>query len=486
MKKILAMLFAAAAVLTASCSKYDDSDLRNKFTSLDSRLTILENQVKDINKDVVALQTLVSEGCVITKVEALADGSGYTFTLSDKNNTTLTIKNGSDGKNGTNGTNGKDGSTPQISAAKDGDVLYWTVDGEWLLVGGEKVPCTGAAPKVKVENGYWWVSVDGVNWDNIGIAVTSGGESGSGSCVFSGAAPGENTVTFTLASGVSFEVPLYKPFALVFSSESVEVEAGGKVEVPFTIDGKTAKTTVGLLSEGIFKVTVGESSIEITAPDSFESGSVVVYADNGAGDVSIRSVTVTLLKPVKLVFSDSFDWCVGTANAVGGTSGEKGWTALTDGTGGWTCEAVNEHYNCWARQGHIRFSRTNEGGILTSPALSVLKEKTDLVVTFNAARWTNSSTGATDALNYFTVSASGATVCATATGTYASSLTIQIGSKYDVVDWQSADGAKYTFYVKGATSETKITFASTGSDGSTSFTGTNRLVLDNVEVNKAD
>ena len=99
---------------------------------------------------------------------------------------------GKDGEDGEDGKDGADGHVPVIGIRKDADGnYYWTINGEWLLDApdtqapsggdsyweidgewlldekGNKVPATGtdgrdgATPKLKIENGYWYVSYDG-------------------------------------------------------------------------------------------------------------------------------------------------------------------------------------------------------------------------------------------------------------------------------------------------------------------------------------
>lgn len=401
MKRFLTV-FALAALTLAACQKYDDSDLQNKYTSLESKFTILEKSVDNLKSTFNEVQELVAKGSVITSVDPLEHG--YRIGLS--NGDFFDIYNGEDGE-----------------------------------------PGTEALSSVTV---------------------------------------GETSVTFTVADGSTFEFPLYKGFALSFESDEVEIEAGSSASIPYTVTGGTEATTVGVINAGGLNVWFEDGNLYIETPEDFSETSVVVYADNGAGSSSIRTVKVTTKVVEKPVFKDTFDWSTASTNAVGSTSNEYGWATLTtNGTGGWTSEKVNSHDNIWGRAGHVRLSRSNEGGILISPALSSLAEATDLVVTFSAARWYNKTSDATDAHNFFTVYTSdGSKVCATADGTYSDKLTIEITNKYDVVEWQAAEGATYTFYVKGATAATKLVWSSTDAAGSTTFTGTARLVLDNVEVNK--
>ena len=76
---------------------------------------------------------------------------------------------GKDGADGVDGADGADGRVPVIGMQQDTDGnYYWTIDGEWVLdAAGEKVLAVGRSgsdgitPKLKIENGYWYVSYDG-------------------------------------------------------------------------------------------------------------------------------------------------------------------------------------------------------------------------------------------------------------------------------------------------------------------------------------
>ena len=101
---------------------------------------------------------------------------------------------------------------------KDTDGLYyWTIDGEWLLDGeGYKVQASakdgtngdnGITPQLKIENEYWYVSYDsGSTWQMLGKATGDKGEDGQS--LFSSVEVGTDTVTFILADGTAFTIPL--------------------------------------------------------------------------------------------------------------------------------------------------------------------------------------------------------------------------------------------------------------------------------------
>ena len=61
---------------------------------------------------------------------------GYTITFSKSN--PITIYHGKDGQDG------EDGTTPTIGVKQDADgVYYWTLNGEYIVVDGEKIQAEG-------------------------------------------------------------------------------------------------------------------------------------------------------------------------------------------------------------------------------------------------------------------------------------------------------------------------------------------------------
>jgi hypothetical protein len=198
MKKILFLAMLLVVALTG-CKNYDDD-----IDDINARLAALETWEASVNTNITALQTAITalQGKdYVTGVVALSDGSGYQITF--QNSGTVTIKNG---------TNGKDGVTPVIGVKKDTDgYYYWTVDtgsgATWLKdANGKMIRTTGDTPKMKIgDDGYWYVAADGVNFVTTGVKA-------QGDAVFAenGVTVGSTSVTFTLADGTTFVVPLYQ------------------------------------------------------------------------------------------------------------------------------------------------------------------------------------------------------------------------------------------------------------------------------------
>ena len=167
-------VMAMAATLMTSC--YDDLELRQEIEGLGNEVEQIKTDLAQLKSDLAALKTASEKNLTIVDVKELTDGYELVFSDGSK----AVIKNGVDGTDGKDGKDGKDAKAPVVGVAEgeDGN-LYWTVDGEWLLVDGEKVRANGAdgtdgaagkpgadakAPVVTIaldEDGYYYWQIDG-------------------------------------------------------------------------------------------------------------------------------------------------------------------------------------------------------------------------------------------------------------------------------------------------------------------------------------
>lgn len=177
MKNNILCIFTILTCLLG-CDKYDDSEVKSDIKDLKSRVEALEQQCKNMNANLTSLQAIVEaiqkqDG--IVSVDDLPGGQGYSVKFVSGKVIFLY-----------NGKNGEDGVTPMISVKKDSDgKYYWTVDGEWLLVDGEKVRADGddgadgkegVTPQFKIEGDFWYVSYDnGKSWKKLGKASGNDG-----------------------------------------------------------------------------------------------------------------------------------------------------------------------------------------------------------------------------------------------------------------------------------------------------------------------
>ena len=219
MKKLFTYLLSAIMLFAVGCVEgFDDSQIWDKLNSLEDRVAALEQLCRQMNTNISSLQKVVNalqNNDYVTNIAPITeDGKviGYTITFSKSG--AVTIYHGKDGKDGTNGADGadgKDGYTPVIGVAKDSDgIYYWTLDGDWLLdKDGNKVKAEGkdgingadgTTPKLKIENGYWYISYDnGTTWNELGKATGEDGKDGDS--MFKDVAYDDDYVYITLTDG---------------------------------------------------------------------------------------------------------------------------------------------------------------------------------------------------------------------------------------------------------------------------------------------
>lgn len=248
MKKYLPLIFILVTSIV-SCKKFDDSEIWDKLNNHESRITELERICKAMNADIITLQTLItaleSNDCIVS-VAPLTTGDGYSLVF--KSGKSVAIYNGKDGEDGT------DGITPQIGVKMDIDgIYYWIVNGDWLIVDGEKVKASatngkdgengtdgkdGVTPQFKIENGLWLLSYDnGTTWQEAGQATGENGEDGiNGDSFFAGVEKDENNVYITLKDGTVLTIPRasYDLFDHLKSLTYIPAYSDGKATVMFT------------------------------------------------------------------------------------------------------------------------------------------------------------------------------------------------------------------------------------------------------------
>lgn len=231
------MVCACMFGLSSCGDDYDDSELRGDIENLDSRITALEEWQKSVNTDIRSLQSLVEaleDKDYVTAVTPLEDGTGYVISFLKSGNVTI--------KHGVKGEKGDDGTTPVISVKQDSDgKYYWTVNGEWLLDNGNKMPVTGEkgdkgadsiAPQVRInkDTNLWEISTDGgKTWTSTGIKATgdkgnTGAQGPQGDAIFAkdgiDYTSDLDNVIFTLADGTKITLP--RTSALTVGFESYE------------------------------------------------------------------------------------------------------------------------------------------------------------------------------------------------------------------------------------------------------------------------
>ena len=297
--------FLAAAVLTAFAVTgcYNDSAIKTDIADLQSRVKTLEDQMLTANNNISALQDLVKalNGKVLVEsVEENSDG----WVIKFSNGKTVTVSKGSG---------------PKISAKKDADgIYYWTLDGEWLLgEGGEKLAVTGAAPQLKIEGDYWYISTDGgATWTQLSKA--KGDQGGPGDSIFQWVNQDESYWYFALANGdiISIGRGIYGAKAVnVIPSFSDGSVIANKGKFTMSFDVLPAEAAEGLAEESndIFNVKVvytapTKASNSISLPILSKEGKegVLLLTVDGSGlDDSFVNGTSGASACLQIVWNDN-------------------------------------------------------------------------------------------------------------------------------------------------------------------------------------
>ena len=301
--------FVATALLVCSCGDYASVEDLNK---LESRVAALETLCKQMNTDIASLQTLVSavqNGDHITGVTPVVqNGVTLGYTIAFAKSPSITIYHGKDGAAGATGAMGATGAqgstgpqgnkgdkgdkgdpgySPVIDVRQDVDgIWYWTLDGQWIRDGrGGKLRADGITPKLKIEDGYWYVSYDeGGNWGSpLGPATGADGES-----LFSDVTVSDTEVTFVLADGRSFSLPLSCLDITFERGDLAALEVGSVLDIQYTVTADTEDIVIETLSSADLKVKVVKTdsksgTLQIRTGDAvdYEYCKVVVLVSDG-------------------------------------------------------------------------------------------------------------------------------------------------------------------------------------------------------------
>ena len=261
MKKLLTA-FALGLLLVGCARQYDDSELRNRVTTLETKVGNLEANMK-------AIQSATNDGMFVQKVEELTkDGKvvGVTVTYTTGQVVTFEIAGA--------------GAETNLSAIRNAaGKLCWALNGKILQVDGKDLE-VGQTPTFSVENGHLFVTVDGKKTD---VGAMGGG---LGDAIFKDIKVTEKAVVLTMDDNSTVEIPFAKAFKLVIAKTQYAVTSTDPIEIPYTVDNKTANTVVDVFTDANYEAVVDAEKITIT-PLAVVKGSALAYADSQVGLTSI-------------------------------------------------------------------------------------------------------------------------------------------------------------------------------------------------------
>lgn len=271
MKKLFLTLLAAASL--CACT----ADLEDRIDNLESKVAALESKLNENASSIAKLAEAAAKAVTIESVTPSDDNTSYTVKFSDGTVAVLT--------------DGKDAVAPVVGVKDFDGVLYWTIDGEFLLHDGAKVPVTGTdgvdgkTPQFKIQDGKWFVSFDGDSWEEVPV---------------SGSVEVELTMTETEAEYIfafgDSVIKLSKANAFAIKVEKYEAEVlpGTLATFKYTVTGADATTHVVAESSSFdVKVDEAKSTVTVFAPKSMTSGYVIVKAvRNSDGKYSAQYISI--------------------------------------------------------------------------------------------------------------------------------------------------------------------------------------------------
>lgn len=281
MRKLFLSMLAVVSVCCAC------GDLKDRVDVLEQKVSALESKVNQNVNSINALVEAAKKAVTITKVETLTDG--YKIYFSD--GTISTISNGVNGKDGKDGVDGKDAVAPVIGIKEEEGVYYWTIDGEFVLNNGQKVPVTGKdglTPQFKIQDGKWYVSFDGNTWDAVPVTGTEKPE-----LVMSET---DDEYVFTLGE-TTIRIAKEHAFMIKVTSDVQKVTPGEVVSFGYTVTGADATTHVIIEANGVeAQLDEEKSLVTVTVPSVIEDNSYVMVKAirNSDGKYSAQYITIKL------------------------------------------------------------------------------------------------------------------------------------------------------------------------------------------------
>ena len=257
MKKLLTA-FAMALLLVGCAKEYNDKELRDRVTTLETKVGNLEAQMLVAQK--------VALGEFVQKVEEVEDG--LTITYGDGTVLTVHVSTGSGA------------GTLSVLKNAAGD-LCWAIDGTILQYEGKDL-VVGAVSNISVQDGKLFAVINGE-------AKELGGFSGGSELkdgIFTGVELTGEAVVLTLSDGSKINIPLAKAFKLVIANTQYAVTTTDAFDVEYTVQAKTANTVVDIFTDANYEAEVQADKFVIT-PKAVVKGSALAYADSQVGLTSI-------------------------------------------------------------------------------------------------------------------------------------------------------------------------------------------------------
>jgi hypothetical protein len=340
------------------------------------KLKALREAVEDMERQLTLLDGVVQnleavEGHSVKIGSYVKTGNGYDVELLD--GTRISIRDGKDGR-----------TLPVGVRQAEDSVFYWTVDGEWLMDADSAKVHVGAVdgkdvgiPEIFVdEDGFWKISFGGGE-----PVVICEYRDGKPSIFKSAVIPDDDPkkMLLTLYDGTVLELPVAVPFRMAFSGpviDTVFIDPGETLSIPFEIltEGDpvdplvvTSGTDGTYFSRVMEGDAPGTGVVEVTAPDPFTEGYIVLSAwCSGYSAVKMINFLERAKSVTVRAGSGESDIVVPLSVGFGlVVSGAPDWLeAVPDPEGGKVNLHLTSNPEATVREGTITLSRVDEPNIV--------------------------------------------------------------------------------------------------------------------------
>ena len=281
--RVSTVFLAAVAVLYGCTGMVQDEldQTRQKLQALQKLVESVNGQLENLNS-VVPVVTDDSHTVIPGSLTETEDG----YDLSFKDGKTIHIHFGTDGKDG-------EQIIPIGVRDAEDSLYYWTVDGQWLTDSlGNKIRVgavdgkDGVVPQIKVEDDYWWISVDGgKSWEHLASC-----EEMNGVGVFKGIDLSDpRKIVLILWDGTELELLCQIPFKMSFSGpvlDTMLIAGGETISIPYEVimEGETEEpVTVTSGTDGTYFPVLSDPGqmsgvVQVTAPETFSEGYILLSA----------------------------------------------------------------------------------------------------------------------------------------------------------------------------------------------------------------
>lgn len=288
---VLAMVMPVFLSVFSGCT----DQVRPELDETHAKLRALQELAGAVNRDLTTLDLIVTElddGHTILPESFQLTENGYEVSFRDGKKIVIPF-----------GVDGVDGRTFIPVGVKDEDDLYyWQVDGEWLLdADGHRMRAgatDGVVPEFKVEDGFWWISVDGgANFSQLASC-----EEMDGMGVFRDVEQtSQGKVVLTLWNGETIELMSQFPFRMSFEGpvrDTLLIAPGEVLPIPYKIvlEGETDQPLVvtsgtdGVYLSGVDAETDTTGVVRVHAPAAYADGYVFLTASCG-GYSAVKMIT---------------------------------------------------------------------------------------------------------------------------------------------------------------------------------------------------